>query len=428
MIQRSRLFQANWQILDSGPGHIIDPLYFTGLGLLIGLITGTVISLFRMAKDNAYHFILNWTRLHANSFPYMLLWISLVVLAALIVGFLIKNPAIRAGGAEWIGKALENGQETPWKKILLPKFLGSWLVLAFGVSVGSEGPSIQMGAATALGLKKFDVKERAERHFFILAGCAAGLAGAFSAPFAGICYVYEIMNAKMSRRLMIFLLSGSLGIYFSCTQVFRLGVMLPLGMTVLPEIWQIWLLLPLALMAGLTGIAYNYFLRWSVDIYSRQRIIPQFWRPLLPFLAAGILVVAMPSLTGEGMSIFKRIEVLHLLSGALCAFLLLKLVFTAFCYGSGIPAGVMVPVLCLGGVTGLVYADWITFLGYGYPEWPAACLAMGMAGAFAAAERAPLTGLVLVLEMTGAFDAIPGIFFVAAAASYLARLFKVNRL
>lgn len=427
-MQPDQLFKANWQILEKGPGHIMDPAYFTGLGMLVGFVTGLAISLFRIFKGTFYNFALNWTSAHNDSWPAILGWLGLGLVAALIVGLLIRNPAIRAGGAAWIGQALENGQDHPWLKILFPKFLGSWLVLAFGVSVGAEGPCIQMGAATALGLKKFDVAEVAERHYYILAGCAAGLAAAFSAPFAGICYVYEIMNAKLSHRLLIFLMAGSMGVYFACNYIFGLGVMLPLPGAALPESWNLWLLVPLAFFSGFVGIAYNYMLRWFIALYEHQKLIPQFFRPILPFFVAGVLVVYLPALTGEGMDIFSRIEFVHVMGNFLLIYLLLKLVFTAFCYGSGIPAGVMVPVLSLGGVAGIIFADFTTPLGFSYPGYLQACLAMGMAGAFAAAERAPLTGLVLVLEMTGAFSVVPGIFLVAAMASFCARIFKVNRL
>lgn len=427
-MQPDQLFKANWQILDTGPGRIMDPAYFTGLGLLVGLATGLVIALFRVFKGTFYNLALDWTSAHSDSLPAILGWLGLGVIAALIVGFLIRDPAIRAGGAAWIGKALENGQEHPWLKILFPKFLGSWLVLAFGVSIGAEGPCIQMGAAAALGLKKFDMADVAERHYFILAGCAAGLAAAFSAPFAGICYVYEIMNAKISRRLLVFLLSGSVGVYFACVNIFGLGVMLPMPGAAMPNVWNLWLLLPLALFAGFVGTAYNYMLRWFIALYSRQKLIPQFFRPILPFLAAGLLVVYLPALTGEGMDIFSRIEFFHVVGNFLLIYLVLKMVFTAFCYGSGIPAGVMVPVLSLGGVAGIIFADFTTALGFSYPGYLQACLVMGMAGAFAASERAPLTGLVLVLEITGAIGVAPGIFLVAALASFCARIFKVSRL
>lgn len=426
MNQTSPVGQANWRVAELETVRPLDAFYLTGIGLLIGLITGAVIAFFRFAKDGAYAYALHWTAIHKASTLYLVLWFMLALAAALLVGYLIRNPAIRAGGADWIGDAIERGQSRPWLKILFPKFLGSWLVLAFGISVGSEGPCIQMGAATADGLRKFDSRQAIERKYFILAGCAAGLAGAFSAPFAGICYVYEIMNIKFTRPLFVFLLAAGIGVYLAYTQLFGLGVMLPLDNTSLPGLIHFWALVPLAVFASIIGIAYNYFLRWSSAIYDRQKLIPQFWRPMLPFLVAAILVLVFPPITGEGMGFFPTVLHDNPLPGYLCLFIVTKLIFTAFCYGSGIPAGVMVPVLVLGGVTGALYSDIAIQLGVMSGDCAGSCIAMGMAAAFAAAERAPVTGIVLVMEVTGAYAIAPAMLLVAAISTVCARFAKVQ--
>lgn len=422
------LSQANWRVAAAEAQNPKDAIYLSALGLLVGFLAGVIIAIFRILKDNAYAYVLKWTGLHDHSFLDIIYWFCAVIAAALIVGFLIRNPAIRFGGARWIGETLANGQKKPWLKILFPKFLGSWLVLAFGISVGSEGPCIQMGAATAVGLKKFDSKQAIERRFFILGGCAAGLAAAFSAPFAGIFYVYEIMHVKMSRPLFIFLLAGAIGVYLSCNLLFGLGTMLPIGTPILPELSTFWILFPLGIFSGLIGIAYNYTLHWAIKLYESQKLISQFWRPLLPFLMAGILVLIIPGVTGEGMDFLKHAQVIHEMASFLCLFILIKLLFTAFCYGSAIPAGLMVPILCLGGVSGMVYADWLNALNMLPSGMELSCMAMGMAGAFTAAEKAPLTGLMLVTEITSGYSAMPGLLLVTATAAITARIAKVKDL
>lgn len=426
MSQTALTARENWRVAEEAPRKPHELYFILAIGLLIGLLTGAVIALFRIFKDSAYHFVLNWTALHKTSLYGIAGWMVAAFAGAVIVGWLIRNPAIRYGGASWIGNTLANGQKNPWLRILLPKFLGSWLVLSCGVSVGSEGPCIQMGAATAVGLKKFSATEKVERKYFILGGCAAGLAAAFSAPFAGVCYVYEIMQERFDKTFFIFLLAGGTGVYLSCTLLFGLDVMLPMEAVPLPGLRHFWLLIPLGLFAAATGIAYNYLLRWSIALYDRQKLIPQFWRPVLPFLAAGILLFVFPAVTGEGTTIFNILHEGPGLGGFFCFFIAAKLIFTAFCYGAGIPAGLMVPILCMGGVTGAVFSDWTIFFGLLPPECAVSCVAMGMAGAFAAAERAPVTGLVLVLEMTGAYAIGPGMLLVAAIASVTARICRIQ--
>lgn len=403
-------------------------LYLAIIGIAVGIVIGAIISVFRITTNAAFRGVLMWTQQFGHSPKGMGIWIGMAVLAALVTGFLVRNPAIRFGGEDWIMKALNTGQKSAWLKVLIPKFIGSWLVMACGISVGREGPSIQMGAATALGMKRFDPRNSIERRFLILGGSGAGLAAAFSAPFSGICYVYEIMEEKLSPPLFVFLLATGFGVYISNVLIFGLDVLLPMGPVALPSLAWYWVLIPLAIFAGATGIAYNFFLRFSMLLYGRQKLLPPVVRPLLAFVGAALVVLFFPVIAGEGLTIFTNIEAGQIFAGYLCLFLVAKLFFTAFCYGSGIPAGLMVPVLCLGGVTGAIYADVMTSFGLMPAELVRSCWALGMCGAFAAAERAPLTGLVLVIEMTGTFVLAPGMLLVGGIAAIMARLAVVKKI
>lgn len=419
-------FQSLWQNLPADSQKPADLFYLVVIGFFIGLAASLVVAVFRLITDFAFNFALSWNAANHQTFGSLLLWLILAIAAALIVGRLIRNPAISFGGAEWIKNAAQNGQPRVWRKILLPKFIGSCLVMAFGVSVGREGPSIQMGAATALGLQMIDVKQRLERRFFTLAGSAAGLGAIFSAPFSGICYVYEIMREKFSGSLFIFMLAGSFGVYIGCRQIFGFSAILPLEHTPMPDFWKLWLLIPLAIFAGAVGIAYNCLLRWARNFYATQKVVPRFFQPLFAFGGAALMIIFFPSLSGEGMTIFAPIEAGNALLGYLCIFLVAKLLFTAYCYGSAIPAGVMVPVLCVGGVMGSIYSDWLQLFGLMDKDFGASCIAMGMAGAFAAAERAPVTGLVLVAEVTGAWSVALGMLFTGAIGAFMAKLARLK--
>lgn len=418
--------RAFWNQLPEEPLGVLDTCYLVLVGFVVGLCAGAVVAVFRVSSGWFYFMALDWTAAGNRSFTVVIAWLLLALLAAFLVGRLIINPAIRFGGSQWVREALRDGQPRSWRRILLPKFAGSWLVLAFGVSVGSEGPSIQMGSATALGLKNFDNKEKMERSFFITGGGGAGLAAAFSAPFAGICWAYEIIKTRMSIRMFLFMLAGAFGVYISCTGIFGLGTRLPLGPAPMPGLGKLWLLIPLGILSGGVGVAYNYMLRMSVAAYGAQKLVPVPLRPFLPFVAASLLVLLYPALTGEGFTIFMPIEQGQTTMAYLCLFLVLKLIFTAFCYGSGIPAGVMVPVLCVGGVMGAIYGDWLLALGLLGGEYSASCIVMGMAGAFAAAERAPVTALVLVAQTTGAYSILAGILFTSAIGSLLGRIARVR--
>lgn len=399
-------------------------------GLVIGLLSGSVISVFRITTSMAFTAVGGWFRAHAADPLQCAVWLIPAVIGALITGWFMRDPAIRSGAGAWVTKALAGPQKHVWARILVPKFLGTWLVMACGLSVGREGPCIQMGASTALGLACLDgggdaAAHAAKRRMLVLCGCAAGLAGAFSAPFAGIFYVLEVLKERITRNLLILMLGAALGVYLSATCIFGLGLMLPLKGSALPELRYLWNSILVGLGAGFVGVVYAGMLRRSLALYARGRRFPVMLRPLLPFLGAAVMLLIYPQATGEGLSIFTAMEA-GTVASTLLAFLCAKLLFTAFCYGSGVPAGVMVPILALGGVAGGLCGMGFAAVGIAGGGGTAAFITMGMASAFAAAEHAPLTSIVLVLEMTGAYAATPGLLVAACVAVLLARVLRAR--
>ena len=93
-------------------------LYLAFVGFVVGVCGASVISLFRICKDASYDYVLNWLSSHHSwlLFSYFIV----AIIAALIVGYLIRNTAIRYGGIKWIKEALIDGQNRPWMKISPP--------------------------------------------------------------------------------------------------------------------------------------------------------------------------------------------------------------------------------------------------------------------------------------------------------------------
>ncbi len=401
-------------------------LYLCFWGFFVGAATGLIVSVFRIITSAVYDLLLNFTSVPDPIFGSRIFIIVLSLVFALITGFLMRNPAIRFGGVSWELYAIADGQPEPWKKILFPKFLGTMLVMCMGLSVGHAEPCIQMGAATALGLGQYHRDTVIKRRFFILGGCSAGLAAAFSAPFTGIAYIYEVMKLKMNSVIFVFLLSGCLGVYIIEEQIFGLGVILPFGEVKIPDLVQSLWLIPLGVLAGFMGIIYTRVLRGSLLIYNKQKLLSPCFRPVIVFLGTALLLYIHPAITGNGFSIFPSIQSGQTFLSFLCLFLVYKLFFTAFCYGSGIPSGVMMPLLCIGGVTGGIYAYVLLALGAISPAFISVMVVLGMAATFACAEQAPVTAMLLVLELTGSWDAAPWMLLVVAIAVFCGRVRKIQ--
>lgn len=422
---------SRWRADPALPRTGVQWLLFLASGLVVGLAAGAVIAIFRIGTDA----ILAWVRSVADMAVLrdgpepvaMLCWFGAFALAALLTGFLLRDDwPIRGGGMPWDEEALHIGYAHPWRRILLPKFLGSSLVMAAGVSVGREGPSIQMGAATALGLKENGGEKLPDRELFVFGGCSAGLASAFSAPVGGMCFVFEKMKASFSLPLLLFVLLGGAGVYLSVVVLFGLDYLLPLSRSPLPPQGQLWTLPLLALAAGLVGVTYSWLIRLFTWLYDSLKSLHPLVRPFFPFLAAALFLLVCPRLTGEGLGVVKAMEpgAFAPLSGLL--FVVAKLIFTAFCVGSAIPAGRMVPVLVLGGATGALFAVVMGIWGFLAPGHMPVCILVGMGAAFAGSERAPFTGTALVVEMTGAYAALPAVLLTALVGALLARLAKVS--
>lgn len=415
-----------WRISTEPALKAWQLLYLCFWGIVIGIFTGTVISLFRVISHTCYMALLKYSSLPKQSFVHIAIFFLIFLGVALIIGLIMHNPYMRLGGTGWRIKALAHGQSHPWLKILLPKFIGTCLVMALGVSVGRGGPCVQMGGAAALGLGSLHKEEKIKRRFFMLGGCAAGLSADFGSPFAGIAYIYEVMKENLDPVLFIFLLSGSVGVYIVEVHVFNLTFLLPYGSPMLPDLLQSLWLLPLGFLSGLTGTALNYAVLASLKLYSRQKILSIYLQPIVVFMLVALMFYIFPVLTGEGLSVLAFLRDGNILLSYLCFFLFAKLLFTAFCYGSSIPSGLMEPLLCLGGVTGAIFGSFLAQAGAIPTDLVPGMIVMGMAGSYACAEQAPITALLLVLGMTGTWNLAIPMLLVVAIAFYCGRVAKVR--
>ena len=165
------------------------------LGLLVGLMSGTVVSAFRYCIEVG----LRYSRLvygHLRIAPFVwwqwALLIGVNLGLALIVAWLLKKePYISGSGIPQVEGQLAGELEMHWWSILWRKFVGGVLALGPGLFLGREGPSIQLGASVGQGLAAGFKLSGTDRRLLIASGSAAGLAAAFNAPIAGTLFVLE---------------------------------------------------------------------------------------------------------------------------------------------------------------------------------------------------------------------------------------------
>lgn len=386
------------------------------LGLLVGVFSGLVAVAYRLALQGAEQVRPLLTALVRGPLS-GLLYFAALTLAALAVGRLCRGePLIKGSGIPQVEGQLLGFFQPQWLRVLVKKFGGGFLCILAGLSLGREGPSIQLGAMAAQGLTEKLRLSRLDRKYLLTCGAAAGLSAAFNAPLAGLMFSLEEIQKNFSSRAIFPVLIASVAADVTSKLFFGLGGSLGLSLTTqaLP-LGSYWLYPLLGLVMGGLGAAYNKSLFALQRLYSRLPAAPQYY-PLLPFLLAGVLALTWPQLLGGGHEIVARTAAGDYGIKMLALLLLAKLAFSQISFCCGAPGGIFFPLLVLGGLTGALFGQLaVLYLGLP-PQFAARFMLLGMGGMFAAVVRAPLTGVILVLEMSASLTQVLGLSLVSGVA------------
>jgi H+/Cl- antiporter ClcA len=283
-------------------------------------------------------------------------------------------------------------------KIALGKILITLAALASGASIGREGPTVQVGASIMHSLRRY-ARFRAVDidRGLILAGGAAGVAAAFNTPLAGVVFAIEELSRSFEERTSGVILMAV--IFAGVTSLALVGDYTYFGRTSasLSEA-QMWVAVPVCgLVGGLLG-----------GIFSRGMLMARIRLPLplrrlhaeKPVIFAatcGLLLACIGWLSGGttfGTGYAEAHEILQNDTSPATGFFLLKGLATLVSYVTGIPGGIFAPTLAVGAGIGGQLHDWLPMVPSG------AMVILSMAAYFAGVVQAPLTALVIVMEMT----------------------------
>lgn len=169
--------------------------------LITGGVTGAVIGLFRLAFTVINEGVVDYVHAHNLSDPQVAVGIfaALAVLAALAWLLLRLEPLTSGSGIPQVELMVAGQMRMNWFRVLWTKFAATLISLTGGLSVGREGPCIQMGAAVGSGVGHFWHDEKAQSMpRYLVGGSVAGLTAAFGAPVAGLCFAFEEMKTVLS--------------------------------------------------------------------------------------------------------------------------------------------------------------------------------------------------------------------------------------
>jgi chloride channel protein, CIC family len=374
------------------------------LAPIAGAAAGILGVLFRLALARADRLRDEFVaRTHGQNIAGFLLVVTACASATAIAAWLVRrfSPDASGSGIPHV-EAVLTGRAPQAPSILIPvKFLGGLLAIGAGLALGREGPSVQMGASVSHLVGKIFRRNWADCRVLLAAGAGAGLATAFNAPIAGAIFVLEELVRRFEPRIAIVALGAS-SAAITVARLF-LGAAPDFHVRALafPGNATKVLFFVLGLLAGLAAIAYNHAILGAIAAVDRLRRWPVELRAALIGAAVGALAWFAPGLVGGGDPITQRtLEGIGTLAMIPLLFSL-RFGLGAVSYAAATPGGLFAPLLVLGAQLGLFFGLGCQLLFSGLRIQPEAFAVVGMAAFFAGVVRAPLTGIVLVTEMTG---------------------------
>lgn len=408
--------------IDKKHSHLI--IYI--LSAVVGLLSGGVVVGYRlviMAFENMRKTI---NPILASSVPKLMLWMCAAGVAGLITAFLIKKAPFAGGSGIPQVKAflMHRLRHYSWQKELPAKFMGGTMAIGAGLSFGHEGPSVQLGSLIGIAVSNI-TKNYKYLRYLATAGAAAGLTSAFNAPLAGVLFCLEELNKTFSPVMLTstlisaFVSNVVMWLAFGTQPIYSVAIT-----QTIPLRYYFTSLLFIGIICGLLGALFNHGIPFFQKLY--ESLAPsRTLRFVSAFAIAAGITVFIPCLAGTGSELVNVQSQEGLPALILLAILAGKFVFTLFSSASGVPGGIFLPVLSMGAILGAFTQCIVPLLGIEGNFLPNYIL-LGMAGFFVAVFRAPITGAVLITEITGNFAHFPAFIYVSALASITAGLLRAE--
>jgi CIC family chloride channel protein len=374
---------------------------------VVGLCAGAVAVIFR-ALLAAADALRNQLVESAHALP-VLGWVFPVLFAtagAWIAAALVFRYAPEAGGSgiPHLKAVLHRLRDLFWRRVLAVKMSSGVLAIGSGLALGREGPTVQMGGAIADGIARCMKATPQDRLTLTAAGAGAGLAAAFNAPLSGLVFVLE--EVQRDFRPAVF---GAAFVAAAAADVVARSVSGQLPVFAVPNypmppLTALPAFALLGLVAGLLGIFFNRSLLLTLSLVGR---FTARWRLVLCAgvgAMVGFVAWFHPLTVGGGHDLAESILRNQIDLLPIPTLFVLRFGLTITSYATGVAGGIFAPLLVLGAALGLGAGHAVhNFL----PAWaaePGVFAVVGMAAYFTAIVRAPLTGILLITEMTGSYE------------------------
>lgn len=390
-----------------------------GRSISVGLITGLIVSIFRLIIDHTMQFLYliypQMAKKPVLLIPYILVMVILTIILAKVMGKYLNN--LTGSGVPQIEAIFLNENKMSWWKILWRKFVGGLIAICPGLMLGREGPCIEMGAMVGQGFAEdvFNSPEE-ERRTLQQAGVAAGLAAAFSAPLAGAFFLVEEITFNFKPVKVISALAASFAADLVTLIFFGLKPCLYLPVKSYLPLKAYWALPFIGIILGILAYVYQYCLLSLKPIFSKIKVIPNQYHSIIAYLLIIPVGFWNAKLLGGShvliTSLFNHNFESRISTGSITFILvpiilfLIRFIFSMISYGASVPGGIFMPILVLGALLGVAFANLLIHTNVISTTFYPHIIIISMAAYFGAIEKAPFTAIILLTEMVGTVQQI----------------------
>ena len=395
--------------VSENPGYIFR---LTIQGVMVGIFAGLMVCLYRFLLVGSESVLRDYLSIiHGNVLYIILFFIALAVMG-LLIDWLTRWEVDSAGsGIPQVYAEVKGHMEANWAKVLFSKIAAGVLTALGGLSLGPEGPSVQIGGMAGKGIAKLFKGSKTDELRLILVGSAVGITAAFNAPLAGVIFVFEEINHGFDKTLVFIALVSAIVSDFISKIIFGQSTILNFPVLNIP-LESYWILIVLGIFIGLLGYVYNVGMIKSNDIVNGLKI-PSWLKFVLVFMVSGVVALMIPEISDGGHFMMDMLDVAVPSLGVLILLLVLKYLFSMFSFSSGAPGGIFLPILVLGAYIGAVFGS-VVVPAFGWQhDLIYRFVIISMAGFFAATVRSPITGIVLLAEMSGSTESLVAMIIVS---------------
>jgi CIC family chloride channel protein len=342
------------------------------------------------------------------------------VAGAFVAGLLALAIANRSGGG--VGDVMEAvalGRVRLSLSTTLVKSLASWAAIVSGGSLGREGPLIQFGGAAGYSIGAWFRISETQQRVLIAAGTAAGFAAAYNTPLAAIAFVIEVVVGIVVIETVVPALIATVIATALTRAVVGAGPIYGQYEFVVTSPGELAAFAGAALVAAAVAFGFTRFVMIGERVFRRPWLKAP-WRQALGGLGAGVIIVFVPHVAGNGFEPLQAILDGETGVKVIALLLVAKCVATTSSVASGSPGGVFTPTLLVGGCAGYLVGAGLGAAGLDVGP-PGGYALVGMAAGIAAATHAPFMAAILCFEMSGDYAVVLPLVLATAIATAFAR-------